>query len=227
MKTEKILIELKGVSKIYGKGRTAVKALSNINLKIKEGEFLAIIGPSGSGKTTLLNIMGALDKPTSGEVFIDNINISKIKESNLYKVRREKVGFIFQSYYLIPTLSALQNVLVPTFPLRSDKNKFLKRAKLLFKEVGLLGKEERRPAELSGGEQQRVAIARSLILDPPLILADEPTGNLDSKRGLAIINLMKNLNKKENKTFIIVTHNFQIAKICDRIIKLEDGKIKN
>jgi len=227
MKTEKILIELKGVSKIYGKGRIAVKALSNINLKIKEGEFLAIIGPSGSGKTTLLNIMGALDKPTSGEVFIDNINISKIKESNLYKVRREKVGFIFQSYYLIPTLTALQNVLVPTFPLRNNKKKFLKRAKLLFKEVGLLGKEERRPSELSGGEQQRVAIARSLILDPPLILADEPTGNLDSKRGLAIINLMKRLNKKENKTFVIVTHNFQIAKICDRIIKLEDGKIKN
>jgi ABC-type lipoprotein export system ATPase subunit len=227
MKIEKTLIELKNVSKIYGKGRTAVKALSNINLKVKEGEFLAIIGPSGSGKTTLLNIMGALDKPTSGEVFIDNINISKIKESNLYKVRREKVGFIFQSYYLIPTLTALQNVLVPTFPLRNNKKKFLKRAKLLFKEVGLLGKEERRPSELSGGEQQRVAIARSLILDPPLILADEPTGNLDSKRGLAIINLMKRLNKKENKTFVIVTHNFQIAKICDRIIKLEDGKIKN
>jgi len=227
MKIEKTLIELKNVSKIYGKGRTAVKALSNINLKVKEGEFLAIVGPSGSGKTTFLNIIGALDKPTSGEVFIDNINISKIKESNLYKVRREKVGFIFQSYYLIPTLTALQNVLVPTFPLRNNKKKFLKRAKLLFKEVGLLGKEERRPSELSGGEQQRVAIARSLILDPPLILADEPTGNLDSKRGLAIINLMKNLNKKENKTFIIVTHNFQIAESCDRIIKIEDGKIKN
>ncbi len=225
MKDNEIIVELKKVSKFYGKGKLTVKAVSNINLKIKKGDFLSIVGPSGSGKTTILNLMGVLDKATSGEVFIDGINTSKIKESKLYKIRREKVGFIFQTYYLIPTLNVLQNVLVPTFPINKNKKKYFFKARKLLKEVGLSGKEKRKPFELSGGEQQRVAIARSLILDPPLILADEPTGNLDSKTGIAIINLMRSLNKKQGKTFVIVTHNLKIAEFCDKIIELEDGKI--
>lgn len=224
---KEILSKLNKVTKIYGKGNLSVKALNEINLTLKKGDFIGIIGPSGSGKTTLLNMIGVLDKATSGDILIDSVNTSKIKESKLYKIRREKVGFIFQTYYLIPTLNVLQNVLIPVFPIRDGKKKkYLSRAKKLLKEVGLLGKEQRKPFELSGGEQQRVAIARSLILNPPLILADEPTGNLDTKTGMGIINLMKNLNKKERKTFIIVTHNQKVADLCDRVVKLEDGKIK-
>lgn len=222
---EDILIKTKNLTKIYGKGDLAVKALDNINLEIKRGEFIGIMGPSGSGKTTLLNMLGALDKPTSGEIIIDDIEISKVKESKLYETRREKIGFIFQSFYLIPTLSALQNVLVPVLPLRKNKKDFGKRAYNLLKKVGLEGKEHRKPNELSGGEQQRVAIARSLILDPKLILADEPTGNLDTKTGMEIIEIMKNLNRSEGKTFVIVTHDPRLTKFCQRVIRLQDGKI--
>lgn len=222
---EDILIETKNLTKVYGKGDLAVTALDNINLEVKRGEFVEVMGPSGSGKTTLLNMVGALDKPTSGEIIIDGIEISKIKESKLYEVRREKVGFIFQSFYLIPTLNALQNVLIPVFPLRKNKKDFEKRSYELLAKVGLKGKEHRRPNELSGGEQQRVAIARALILDPILILADEPTGNLDTKTGMEIIEIMKDLNQTEKKTFLIVTHDPRITKFCQRVIRLEDGKI--
>lgn len=219
------LIELKKVTKVYGKGRLAIKALKNINLDLKRGDFLGVVGPSGSGKTTLLNMVGALDRPTSGEVIIDGIRTEKVKEAKLYKIRREKIGFIFQIFYLIPTLNAMQNVLLPTFPMRKTKIDYKKRAKKLLKMVGLESKEHRKPSQLSGGEQQRVAIARSLILDPPLILADEPTGNLDTKTGIGIVKLMKKLNRKEGKTFVIVTHDERITKFCNRIVKLEDGKI--
>ncbi|MCD6094914.1 ABC transporter ATP-binding protein [bacterium] len=221
-----ILVEVKNLTKIYGKGELAVKALDNINLKIRRGDFIVVMGPSGSGKTTLLNMIGALDKPSSGEVIIENINISKIKESELYKIRREKIGFIFQNYYLIPTLNVLQNVLVPVFPLKKKESNFKKRAKKLLSEVGLEGKEQRKPFQLSGGEQQRVAIARALILDPVLILADEPTGNLDTKMGMEIIQLMRKLNQEKEKTFLIVTHDQRIAKFSNKVIQLEDGKIK-
>ena len=221
---KKILLEAKNLTKIYGKRDLAVKALDNINLEIKEGDFMVVMGPSGSGKTTLLNMFGALDKPTEGEVSIGGVKISKIKESKLYKIRREKIGFIFQTYYLIPTLTALQNILIPVLP-QGKKEEFIKRAKALFEEVGLSGKEHRKPSQLSGGEQQRVAIARALILDPILILADEPTGNLDTKTGMGIIELMRNLNQKEGKTFLIVTHDQRITKFCQRVIQLEDGRI--
>lgn len=222
-----ILVKTINLTKIYGKGELAVKALDNVNLEIKRGEFLAIVGPSGSGKTTLLNMIGALDKPTSGEVILDQIKISEIEELKLYKIRREKIGFIFQLFYLIPTLNAIQNVLIPTFPLKGKKEFYFQRAKNLLKEVGLSGKENRKPAELSGGEQQRVAICRALILDPPLILADEPTGNLDTKTGMEIIKLMKKLNEKEGKTFLIATHDSRITKLCHKVFYLEDGKILN
>jgi len=221
------LIKIINLTKIYSRGDLAVKALDNINLEIKKGEFLAVVGPSGSGKTTLLNMIGALDRPTSGEVILDGSKLSKTKESELYKIRREKVGFIFQTFYLISTLTALQNILVPTIPLQNKKEFYLKKAKNLLRKVGLFGKEKRKPDELSSGEQQRVAIARALILDPPLILADEPTGNLDTKTGMEIIELMKKLNEKEEKTFLISTHDLRITKLCQRIIYLEDGKIVN
>lgn len=223
-KEEKFLVKTLNLTKIFGRGDLAVRVLFDINLEIKEGDFIAIAGPSGSGKTTLLNMIGVLDRPTSGEVIIDGIFLSKVKESELYKIRREKVGFIFQNYYLIPTLNTIQNILIPTFPLKSKKD-YLTRARILLSKVGLEGKEHRRPSQLSSGEQQRVAIARSLILDPILVLADEPTGNLDSKTGMEIVNLMQKLNQKEKKTFLIVTHDFKIAKLCQRIIYLEDGKI--
>jgi len=218
----KILVKAKSLTKVYGKGELAFKALENINLEVKKGDFISVVGPSGSGKTTLLNMLGALDKSSSGEVIIDGIETSKVKESSLYKIRREKIGFIFQAYYLIPTLNALQNILIPTFPIRKN---YFTRAKELLLKVGLRGKENRRPSQLSGGEQQRVAIARSLILDPILILADEPTGNLDTKTGAEIIKLMRNLNQKENKTFLIVTHDQRITQFCQRVIHLQDGKI--
>jgi len=222
---EDILVKTINLTKIYGKGELAVKALDSVNLEIKKGEFLTAVGPSGSGKTTLLNMIGALDKPTSGEVILDQIKISEREESKLHKIRREKIGFIFQLFYLIPTLNALQNVLIPTVPLKGKKEFYLERAKFLLKEIGLSGKEKRRPDELSGGEQQRVAICRALILDPPLILADEPIGNLDTKTGMEIIKLMKKLNEKEGKTFLIITHDLRITKLCHRILYLEDGKI--
>jgi len=220
-----ILVKVKNLTKIYGRGELAFKALEGINLEISTGDFAAVVGPSGSGKTTLLNMIGALDKPTLGEIIIDGIETSKVKESKLYNVRREKVGFIFQTYYLIPTLTTLQNILVPTFPFASRKENYLSRTRELLDKVGLQGKEHRKPSQLSGGEQQRVAIARALILNPLLILADEPTGNLDTKTGMGIIELMRNLNQKEGKTFLIVTHDQRITKFCQKVIHLEDGKI--
>lgn len=224
-KEKKTLVKTINLTKVFGKGNLAVRALFKVNLEIKKEDFIAIVGPSGSGKTTLLNMIGALDRPTSGEVIIDGISLSKVKESKLFKIRREKIGFIFQTYYLIPTLNTIQNILIPTFPLKSKKD-YLSRAKELLLKVGLKNKGYRRPAQLSSGEQQRVAIARSLILDPILVLADEPTGNLDSRTGMEIVSLMQKLNREEGKTFLIVTHDFKIAKLCQKIIYLEDGKIK-
>lgn len=226
------IIRTKNLTKIYGKGHTEVRALDGVNLSVKRGEFLVVMGPSGSGKTTLLNMLGALDKPTSGEVFIDEVQISKVPERKLYRVRREKVGFVFQTYYLIPTMNALENVLVPTLPLGGSLNPkglgsltFRVRAEELLEIVGLGKRAHHRPSQLSGGEQQRVAIARSLILDPPIILADEPTGNLDSKTGQEIVKLMRRLDKERGKTFVIVTHDPAITKVADRTVRILDGKL--
>lgn len=217
------IIKTKNLTKIYGKGHAQVRALDGMNLSVERGEFLVVMGPSGSGKTTLLNMLGALDKPTSGEVFIDEVQISKVPERKLFKIRREKVGFIFQTYYLVPTLNALENILVPTLPLGKDQ--FREKAKKLLEAVGLERRAHHRPSQLSGGEQQRTAIARALILDPPIILADEPTGNLDSKTGQEIVNLMRRLDKERGKTFVTVTHDPAITKVADRTVKILDGKI--
>ena len=220
----KEIIKLEQVSKVYGAGNTTVYALDNVNFLANEGEFISVMGPSGSGKTTLLNMIGALDKPTLGRVLIDGQNISSLPERKLYLIRRNKIGFIFQNYYLIPTLTALENVLVPLLPVRRGKE-IINKAKNLLELVGLEHRINHRPKALSGGESQRVAIARALISDPKIILADEPTGNLDSKKGKEILNLMKQINQEQKKTFIIVTHDPEIVKETQKVFIMKDGKI--
>ena len=220
----KEIIKLEQVSKVYGTGNTTVYALDNVNFLANEGEFISVMGPSGSGKTTLLNMIGALDKPTLGRVLIDGQNISALPERKLYLIRRNKIGFIFQNYYLIPTLTALENVLVPLLPVRRGKE-IINKAKNLLELVGLEHRINHRPKALSGGESQRVAIARALISDPKIILADEPTGNLDSKKGKEILNLMKQINQEQKKTFIIVTHDPEIVKETQKVFIMKDGKI--
>ena len=212
------------VTKIYGMGETQVAALDGVSLEVVPGEVVSVVGHSGSGKTTLLNMMGALDRPTSGRIFLEGEEISRIPEHQLYRVRREKIGFIFQSFHLIPTLNALENVLAPTIPL--GERRFEERARELLKSVGLESRMVHRPSQLSGGEMQRVAIARALIHEPKLILADEPTGNLDSKTGEEIINLLLRLNKEKGVTLVIVTHEPEIAKKADRTVSIRDGRIE-
>ncbi len=217
------IIELKKVAKIYGKGRTKLKVLSNISISIKKGEFVAIMGPSGSGKSTLLNILGCLDKATSGTYLLDGKEIAaSTSQKVLAKIRREKIGFIFQSFHLIPRTTALNNVILPAVysGLANKKQAAIE----LLKKVGLAERIKHIPSELSGGEQQRVAIARSLINKPEIILADEPTGNLDSRVGLEIMNILKDLNS-DGVTIIMVTHDAKVGKMADRIIHIEDGKI--
>jgi len=220
-------LRVENLKKVYGKAKTAVFALRGVNFKIKKGDFVCLLGPSGSGKTTLLNLIGCLDRPTEGKIFFEKKEITSLPESKLTEFRQKKLGFIFQFFYLIPTLNVLQNVLVPTFPVKNGPKKHLDKAKKLLKKVGLEGMEKRYPHELSGGEQQRTAIARALIFSPPLVLADEPTGNLDTKTGMEIIKLMKELQEKENITFIIATHDIRIKNLATKVFLIEDGKIKN
>jgi putative ABC transport system ATP-binding protein len=220
------IVVAKNITKIYGSGTTSVAALKGVNLDVQQGEFVAVLGPSGSGKTTFLNMLGALDRPSKGQVFIDNKETSRVAERNLYRIRRGKLGFIFQTYYLVPSLNAIQNVLMPVLPIRGNK-RYEKRAQRLLDIVGLKDRTHHKPGELSGGEQQRVAIARALILNPPVVLADEPTGNLDTKTGAEIIDLMKRLNKDRGKTFIIVTHDRRIADAAERVFYLLDGELSD
>ncbi|MBU7016012.1 MAG: ABC transporter ATP-binding protein [Theionarchaea archaeon] len=219
------MIEVIDLKKYYRMGTVLVKALNGIDLKIEDGEFMSIMGPSGSGKSTLLNILGALDKPTAGTVFFDGINLARVDESVLYELRRKKVGFVFQSFNLIPTLSALENVLIPLVPTRISKMDGYRRAKDLLEIVGLGGRILHKPSEMSGGEQQRVAVARALINNPKMILADEPTGNVDSKTGTEIMKLLRDLNENRRTTLIIVTHDPEIGNSTERTIKLKDGVI--
>ncbi len=219
------MIEVINLRKFYRMGPVVVKALDGINLTIEDGEFLSIMGPSGSGKSTLLNLLGALDKPTSGTVFFDGIDLSKVDESVLYQLRRKKVGFVFQSFNLIPTLSAIENVLIPLVPTNTPTVTGYKRAKKLLETVGLGGRILHKPSEMSGGEQQRVAMARALINNPKIILADEPTGNVDSKTGEEIIKLLQDLNQNMGATLVVVTHDPEISRSTQRNIQLKDGKI--
>jgi|SRR3989344_4311131 len=219
------IIELKEVWKIYKLGKVDFPALSGANLEINKGEFLAIIGPSGSGKSTMLNSVGALDVPSKGQIFLDNRDIAHLHESDLAQIRGKKIGFIFQSFHLIPSLSALGNVALPMMFQGINKYEREKRAKELLESVGLGDKLNNLPGQLSGGQSQRVAIARALSNNPEVILADEPTGNLDSKTGEDILKLLRDLQKRENKTLIVVTHDEKISKQADRIAYLSDGKV--
>ena len=217
------LIEVKNLSKVYGSGEAEVKALKNINLNIEQGEFVAIVGPSGSGKSTLLHLLGGVDKPSSGEVIIKGESIYKLKEKELSILRRRKLGFVFQFFNLIPVLTAEENIEMPVL---LDNGKIDKN--YMDELLKLLGLEERRnhhPSELSGGQQQRVSIGRALANKPSIILADEPTGNLDSKNSKEVLELLKYCAKKYNQTLILITHDINIAKSADRVITIEDGQI--
>ncbi len=220
------IIEMHGVQKIYQTGKLMVPVLLGIDLVIKKGEMVAIMGPSGSGKSTLMNIIGLLDRPSQGELSIDGKMIDlSMPDAKLARLRSAKIGFVFQSFNLLPRLNALQNVLVPVGYTRANRNEKEQQAKKLLTQVGLGERFLHKPNEMSGGEKQRVAIARSLINEPEIILADEPTGNLDSKSGSEIIAILKELHKK-GKTLIVITHDPAVAKECERTIKVKDGKIE-
>ncbi len=220
------LIKTKDLSKVYISGETETKALRGVSLLIKNGEFSAITGPSGSGKTTLFNLIGALDSPTSGTIFFDGKDLSNLNKRERTLFRREKIGFVFQTFNLIPVLTAFENVAFPLNLLGISEKEIKKKVYNLLEKVGLKGMEERKPAALSGGQQQRVAVARALIKDPVLVLADEPTANLDSGTGGEIMKLMKKLNKEEEITFLFATHDPMVMEYSRRRIKLRDGKIQ-
>jgi putative ABC transport system ATP-binding protein len=217
------ILRVENLSKTYGSGETAVKALDNVSFSVEKGEFVAIIGPSGSGKSTLLHMLGGVDRPTSGNVFIDNTDIYSLNETKLAIFRRRQIGLIYQFYNLIPVLNVEENI---TLPLLLDERKIDdKRLDEILSTLNLKDRIKHLPNQLSGGQQQRVSIGRALINNPALMLADEPTGNLDSKNSSEIINLLKLSNKKYNQTLIIITHDERIALQADRIITIEDGKI--
>lgn len=217
------ILRVENLSKIYGKGQTQVKALDNVSFKVEKGEFIAIVGASGSGKSTLLHLMGGVDRPTSGKVFIDGKDIYKFNDDELAIFRRRQIGLIYQFYNLIPILNVEENIVLPL----SLDNRKVNQNKLndLIKTLGLEKRKNHLPNELSGGQQQRTSIGRALITSPSLILADEPTGNLDSKSSNEIVELLKKSNRDYKQTIIMITHNMEIAKVADRIIKIEDGKI--
>jgi putative ABC transport system ATP-binding protein len=206
-------------------GKVQVPALRGLNLQVKEKEFLAIMGPSGSGKSTAMHIIGCLDIPTKGEVYLDSKNIAKMTESELATIRGKKIGFVFQHFNLIPTLTALENVMLPMIFQNVPDEKKKSRSMALLKRVGLTERMNHHPSELSGGEQQRVAIARALANDPEIILGDEPTGNLDSKNGEMVMQLLSDLHEKEKKTIIIITHENEVADYAERKLILRDGKL--
>ena len=218
-----VLISVQNLVRVYGRRSREVKALDIQRLDLARGDFVAVTGPSGCGKTTFLNLLGALDRPSRGRIFFEGRDLAGLGEAGLCRYRREKAGFIFQAYCLIPSLTALQNVLAPVYP-RGNGRRMRERARELLRRLGLAGVEKHRPGELSGGEQQRVAIARALLLDPELILADEPTGNLDSATGAGIISLLKDLNDA-GKTVLVASHDQRVADACGRVLRLEDGRL--
>jgi len=222
---QEILISLNNVWKIYQMGEVEVPALKGINVEIKRGYFVAIIGSSGSGKSTMMNLIGCLDTPTKGSIILKSKDITKLSESNLATLRGRTIGFIFQQYNLIPSISAFENVLLPLEFLEYSDNDAVTKARKILDLVGLTDKLHHRPTQLSGGQQQRVSIARSLATDPEVILADEPTGNLDSVTGMSIMELFHNLWMNNGKTIIMVTHDLKLAKYARTIIELKDGKI--
>lgn len=218
------IIVLENINKIYGKGENQNKALKDVNLTIEKGEFVAIVGTSGSGKSTLLNILGCLDKPTSGKYFLEGEDVINLSDKKIAKVRNEKIGFVFQDFNLINEKSILDNVIVPLKFSKKFKGSKKKKALEMLNNVGLEGHEKKKPCGLSGGEMQRVAIVRALINEPDIILADEPTGSLDKKNGNMVMDLFEEINN-EGKTVIVITHDHNIASRCKRILNVDDGKI--
>jgi putative ABC transport system ATP-binding protein len=221
----KPIIQLNRVWKTYKMGENLVHALQGIDLDVRQGEFIAIQGPSGSGKSTAMNLIGCLDIPSKGDILLDGHNISKLAESDLAQIRGRKIGFIFQKFNLIETLTALENVMLPMTFQGIPEHERLKRAKSLLTQFGLGDRMDHKPNELSGGQQQRVAISRALAVDPPVILADEPTGNLDSKTGKEVMLFLRELNENHGKTIVLVTHDDVLARAADRIAFLKDGTI--
>ena len=217
------ILETKDLRKIYGSGDTEVRALDGVNLNVENGEFVAIVGTSGSGKSTLLHMLGGLDRPTSGSVIVDGKDIFRLKDEALTIFRRRKIGFVFQSYNLVPVLNVYENIVLPIQldGRRVDENFIGK----IVKTLGLDGRLDALPSQLSGGQQQRVAIARALAAKPAIILADEPTGNLDSKTSQDVLGLLKVTSQKFSQTIVMITHNEEIAQMADRIIRIEDGRI--
>ena len=223
--SQSVVIETTHLCRQFGVNDTLVKALTNANITIERGEFTAIIGPSGSGKSTLLQLIGGLDNPTSGEVFLDHKNISHMTGTELSDFRRDHIGFIFQSYNLIPVLTARENIEYIMLLQGVSATERKSRVDMIMRDVGLEGLADRRPAELSGGQQQRVAVARAMVSKPSIILADEPTANLDSKTGADLLDMMKELNEQQNMTFVFSTHDPKIMARAKRIIRLVDGCI--
>ena len=217
------MIELRDVHKIYKTEFYEVHALNGVTMKIKEGEFVAIMGPSGSGKSTLLNMIGCLDKPTTGEVIINGVETSRLSDRQLTELRRDSIGFIFQQYNLIPTLTALENVELPMIFRGLSERK--RRAMELLSLVGIKELANRKPNEISGGQQQRVAIARALANDPPILLCDEPTGNLDTKSGRDVMDIISRLNEEKGVTVVLVTHDPALSDYADRVVRIRDGRI--
>jgi len=226
------LIETSQLRKSFITKAGELQVLKGIDLIISEGEMVSIVGASGVGKSTLLHVLGALDRPTSGKVFLNSIDIFNLDEDSLATFRNETIGFVFQFHHLLPEFTALENVMMPGLILRSQKSEVRskykeihKRAERLLDEMGLAERKEHRPGELSGGEQQRVAVARAIVLEPKIVFADEPTGNLDTETGEELFNLLMHLNKEKGITFIIVTHNESLSKRCHRTLRMVDGKI--
>jgi putative ABC transport system ATP-binding protein len=224
-KNKKTIIRIENVWKTYKMGDIEVHALRGMNFEVKKGEFVAIMGPSGSGKSTAVNMVGALDIPTKGEIFLEHDNIAHLSESELAQIRGRKIGFIFQQFNLIPTLTAKENVMLPMIFQGTPFTERKQRAEKLLEMVELGDRMDHKPTELSGGQQQRVAIARSLANDPEVIIADEPTGNLDSKTSKLVVDFLSTLHDKEKKTIIMVTHDEDVAKYAQRIERLKDGII--
>ena len=220
------MIRLINVHKIYQQGRNKITALAGLSLDIRKGEFTAVMGPSGSGKSTLLHLIGGLDRPTEGQVLVDGRIISQMADDEVTLFRRTRIGFVFQFFNLLPTLAAVENVMLPLILDGRSSAESNLRAKTLLERVGLEGRRDHLPEELSGGETQRLAIARALAFNPPILLADEPTGNLDSKSGEAILQLMRRINREEHCTVVMVTHDREAAGHGERIIRLRDGMIE-
>ena len=221
------VVELENVKKIYSMGDAEVHALKGVSFKVEQGEFISIMGPSGSGKSTCMNMIGCLDTPTSGIVKIDGKETSRMTETELAVLRNKTIGFVFQQYHLIPSMTVIENVMLPLKYKRTDRKDRLALAKAALEKVGLSERENHRPNELSGGQKQRVAIARAIIAEPKIILADEPTGALDSETSAMVMDIFNDLNKNQGKTIILITHSKEIAEQCPRIVTIKDGEIIN